>query len=186
MKTEEIKITFTIIITVFYTSMMFSSCGNTENAPKKVEHEHNHEKSEEIHVQDHMLHMNETRDWLKQELGDKYNEPISPATKEQLTQGKELFTINCVACHGVSGKGDGQAAVTLNPKPADFTDKDHSSFYSDQGRIFIIKKGIKETAMVGWENSLKDTEILAVYAYINSLKKNDESESSDDHHEHNH
>src|SRR5439155_19153349 len=35
--------------------------------------------------------------------------------------GKKLADVNCVSCHGPSGKGDGPAAAALTPKPADWT-----------------------------------------------------------------
>ncbi|MDR3569949.1 MAG: cytochrome c [Syntrophobacteraceae bacterium] len=38
-------------------------------------------------------------------------------------KGKTLFTSRCVLCHGAEGKGNGPAAMTLSPKPADFTSK---------------------------------------------------------------
>ncbi len=37
------------------------------------------------------------------------------------TAGKELYTANCQGCHGESAKGDGPAAASMNPKPADLT-----------------------------------------------------------------
>lgn len=36
-------------------------------------------------------------------------------------RGKEVFTAQCVVCHGAEGKGDGAAAAALNPKPRNFT-----------------------------------------------------------------
>jgi mono/diheme cytochrome c family protein len=38
-------------------------------------------------------------------------------------QGKKVAQVNCVSCHGKAGKGDGAAAMALNPKPADWTSK---------------------------------------------------------------
>ncbi len=34
--------------------------------------------------------------------------------------GKKLYKQQCAICHGVTGKGDGVAGMTLNPKPASF------------------------------------------------------------------
>jgi mono/diheme cytochrome c family protein len=34
--------------------------------------------------------------------------------------GATLYNSYCVTCHGSSGKGDGVAAASLNPKPANF------------------------------------------------------------------
>ena len=41
----------------------------------------------------------------------------SPLPNDQKTveQGEKVVKVNCVACHGANGKGDGPAAVALNP-----------------------------------------------------------------------
>ena len=36
------------------------------------------------------------------------------------TSGKTLFQINCASCHGSDGRGDGDRAASLNPKPRNF------------------------------------------------------------------
>ncbi|MFV8376213.1 c-type cytochrome [Flavobacterium sp. LB1P71] len=161
---------------MIYAVLMFSSCRNSEKNQEQIEQNHPQQKGEENHNHEHNEHsqqMNETREWLKQELGEKYNQTVSPGTEEQLAQGKDIFTKYCVTCHGSGGKGDGPGATTLQPKPADFTDPEHSSFYSNQGRIYLIKKGMKGTAMAAWENILSEEEILSVYVYVNSLKNSD-------------
>ncbi|TDE44982.1 cytochrome c [Flavobacterium rhamnosiphilum] len=180
-----IKIELVIITALMYALLILTSCRNSEKNQKQVEQNHP-QQEEENHNHEHSGHsqqMNETRDWLKQELGEKYNQPVSPSTEEQLVQGKNIFTKYCITCHGSSGKGDGPGATTLQPKPADFTDPEHSSFYSNQGRIYLIKKGMKGTAMAAWENILSEEEILSVYAYVNSLKNSGEMM---EHHEQNH
>jgi len=35
--------------------------------------------------------------------------------------GATVYQMYCVTCHGASGKGDGVAAASLNPKPADLS-----------------------------------------------------------------
>ena len=140
------------------------------------EHKHaeeksgHHEHGEGNHAEGHMDHMNDVLQRLKRELGDEYNQPVPAATKEQLAFGKEIFTKSCVACHGESGKGDGPAAVAFKQKPADFTNPEHAKYYSDQGRMHIIKKGITGTPMSGWEGVLNEKEIQSVHAYIRSLR----------------
>jgi mono/diheme cytochrome c family protein len=183
---QTMKIGFVIITAVMYALLTLSSCRNSEKKHEREEYNNPQQEGEENHNQDHSRHsqrMNDTREWLKQELGEKYNQPVSLGTEERLVQGKDIFTKNCVSCHGSEGKGDGPGAAALQPKPADFTDPEHSSFYSNQGRIHLIKKGIKGTAMAGWENTLSEEEILSVYAYVNSLKNSGEMM---EHHEQNH
>jgi len=129
-----------------------------------------HEHGKNGHAGSHMGHMNNVQKKLKEELGNKYYWPVPAATKEQLALGKTIFSKSCVACHGENGKGKGPVAARLKQKPADFTDAEHSKFYSDQGRIHIIKKGIKNTPMPGWENTFNEKKILSLHAYIRSLR----------------
>ncbi len=135
-----------------------------------------HSHKGDDHMAGHMKHMNDVRDWLKGELGDAYNKPVAKATEAQIASGKKIYDKTCFTCHGISGKGDGMAAAALNPKPADFTDPEHASYYSDAGRLYIIKNGIKDSPMVGWGKSLNEKEIIDVYAYVKSLKKDTESD----------
>jgi mono/diheme cytochrome c family protein len=47
----------------------------------------------------------------------------APNDKKTIEQGAKVAKVNCVSCHGDKGKGNGPAAVALNPKPADWTSK---------------------------------------------------------------
>src|SRR5436190_1766099 len=53
--------------------------------------------------------------------GEKDKKNPLPADAQTIVQGKKVAEVNCVSCHGAKGKGDGAAAVALNPKPADWT-----------------------------------------------------------------
>lgn len=200
MKTKIQKISYVLIALTLVFAM---SCGGSSNSESE---EHEHAESDEHNMEGmdhdmegmdhdmegmdhdhdegggHMAHMNDIKAWLKTELGDNYDEPVGEATEEQLAKGKEIFTKNCTACHGMEGKGDGPAAAALDPKPADFTDPEHSAFYSDRGRIHIITNGIEGAAMVGWKTILKEDEIHSVYMYVRSLR----GSGGDDDHDHEH
>jgi len=56
----------------------------------------------------------------RDEAGTKLSNPI-PATAESINKGKQLFTIYCVPCHGVSGTGDGLVGEKLVMRPFDLT-----------------------------------------------------------------
>ncbi len=56
-------------------------------------------------------------------------------------KGKDLYTKDCAACHGPTGKGDGPAAAALNPKPADFTNKAYIAGLKDQYLFDVVQKG---------------------------------------------
>ncbi|WP_300669819.1 cytochrome c [Desulfoluna sp.] len=122
------------------------------------------------HAEDpHMQHMQEVKIWLQKELGHTYDLPLPPATNEQLTAGRKIYLQSCAPCHGEKGRGDGPVSESLEQKPSDFTATKHTKFYSEQGRLHIIKKGIEGTPMAGWENALNEAQLQGVYAYIRSL-----------------
>ncbi len=181
------------IAVFFASSILFVACSNGNSEDK---HEHNHNTTGEntehdpSHTHDdgggHMAHMNEVKEKLKKELGDKYNASVPEATPEQIALGKEIYQQNCVSCHGEQGKGDGPAGKGLPTPPANFTDAAHATFYSEEGRKQIIRKGVEGTVMVAWENTLSEDEIDAVYAYIKTFIKKNEGETSDDGHNHQH
>lgn len=153
-------------------------------------HEHQGEskkEGEEHGEHSHMEDMAEVREWLKEELGDRYDDPVPDVTEEQRAIGKRLYGMHCASCHGESGRGDGPAAAALPLRPSDFTDPEHSSFYSGQGRLYIIQKGIRGTTMPGWESTMSENEIHSVYGYVRSLMASEKPEHShEEHGEHHH
>ena len=44
--------------------------------------------------------------------------PPGPATTDTLARGATVYAQNCIACHGVDGRGDGAAAHVFLPRPA--------------------------------------------------------------------
>jgi mono/diheme cytochrome c family protein len=192
---KKMIVTFGITLLFVFTSLAITSCGKSDQKAKKevkgVEQEHEHgeegamemgEGSEEAGEHEHagggghMKHMDDVVEWLKKELGENYDDDVPPVTEAQMARGEETFKKICAACHGAGGKGDGPAAVAFENKPADFTDPVHSKYYSDAGRLHIIKNGIPGTPMVGLGGTLNDEDIKAVYGYVLSLRRTEGSE----------
>ena len=88
-----------------------------------------------------------------------------PADAATAAQGKKVADTNCVSCHGAKGKGDGPAAVALNPKPADWTSKKVQS--EPDGEIFW-KISTGRGAMPSWK-FLPENDRWALVRYIRSL-----------------
>ena len=59
--------------------------------------------------------------WVAPDDAKKVKNPFPP-TQETLADAEQLFTDNCVLCHGEKGMGDGPGAKTIKVKPANFTD----------------------------------------------------------------
>jgi mono/diheme cytochrome c family protein len=188
------------------TMVFVMSCGGETSNSESEEHEHTEagdmegmdhdmegmdhdmEGMDHEHAQGagHMEHMDDVKAWLKTELGDSYDDVVAPATEAQLAMGETTFKQICAACHGDTGKGDGAAAVALDPKPADFTDPAHSSYYSDMGRLHIIKNGVEGTGMVGWASTLNEEQIQSVYQFVRSLRTTEGGGDHDDGDDHEH
>jgi mono/diheme cytochrome c family protein len=92
--------------------------------------------------------------------------PIATSAKVA-EQGEKLAKINCVSCHGPKGKGDGAAAVALNPKPADWTSK-RVQDETDGGLFWKITTG--RGAMPSWRH-LPESDRWALIQHIRTLKK---------------
>jgi len=103
--------------------------------------------------------------WVAPDADKAKKNPL-PNDKKVVEQGAKLAQINCATCHGAKGKGDGAAAVALNPKPADWT----SARVQDQtdGELFWkISNG--RGPMPPWKH-LPENDRWALIRYIHSLK----------------
>src|SRR5215217_5053218 len=62
-------------------------------------------------------------------------------TPAMLDRGRAIYKVNCVACHGESGKGDGPGAGVLKPPPRDHTDATYMDTLTDKNIADVIKMG---------------------------------------------
>ena len=91
----------------------------------------------------------------------------------KLGKQKYMENLRCSACHGESGKGDGPAAVALNPKPRNYTDCAVMGKKSDAELFKVIKEGGPAVGlsplMVAFASQLSDKEIWDIIAFIRSI-----------------
>ena len=93
-----------------------------------------------------------------------------PIDKDLIADGHKIFKSNCQTCHGSKAKGNGPAAVALNPKPANLTTK------AVQGQklgslYYRVSNGHLD--MPAWKSSLSQKQIWSVVVYIKSLTNKD-------------
>lgn len=85
-------------------------------------------------------------------------------------KGKESFDQICASCHGATGKGDGVAAASLDPKPRDLSDGNYVSTLSDEHLLKVIKEGGtsvgKSPLMPAWGAVLSDDQIGNVITFL--------------------
>lgn len=119
----------------------------------------------------HMARMGAIRDTLKAKLGPAYDQPVAGLDHADPARGKATYDRACTPCHGALGKGDGPAAKLLPEEASDFTDPMHAAFYSDAGRVAIIRDGLPKSGMPGWAGgTISDPDLLDLYAYVRSLR----------------
>lgn len=93
--------------------------------------------------------------------------PILP-DKTSIAIGEQLYSNNCLVCHGEHGYGDGPAAVNLNPPPADFTGG-HTASHPDGDLYYWILNGIKDTNMPAFGDKLSEEDAWNLTNYVRRL-----------------
>ncbi len=81
---------------------------------------------------------------------------------QDVEQGRNIYNEKCQFCHGIKGNGDGPAAASLSPKPANFNDRNVWQKYDEKKMSEIIRNG--KGMMPAFD--LKPDEIKAVIDYI--------------------
>lgn len=84
-------------------------------------------------------------------------------------KGKDLFRESCRHCHGFSGKGDGEMADYLEPRPSNLASQTTQA-KSDKELKDVILKGRAGTAMVGFEGAFEESQMTDLLVYLRSLK----------------
>ncbi|MBV6504752.1 MAG: hypothetical protein ILNGONEN_00303 [Syntrophorhabdaceae bacterium] len=88
---------------------------------------------------------------------------ILPVTDPLLAIGKKTYTKECAPCHGVDGRGQGEAAYLLYPKPRDFVTAQYRLVSTwerqptDVDLYTTISRGIPGSAMPSWAHLPEET-----------------------------
>jgi class 3 adenylate cyclase/mono/diheme cytochrome c family protein len=104
--------------------------------------------------------------WLAPATEASRQNPVMTTTKS-IELGANVFSQNCVSCHGKNADGNGPNGRNLNPKPANL----HTISKSHTDGEFAYKIRVGRGAMPSWEETLDETEIWSLVNYIKSLGK---------------
>lgn len=105
--------------------------------------------------------------WVAPSSANNLTNPIKDIVKAS-REGKNIFETQCFTCHGTDGGGDGPAAISLNPKPANLT----SSKVQEQSDGAIFWKITNGNApMPSFKYALSKTQRWALVDYIRTLAK---------------
>lgn len=78
---------------------------------------------------------------------ESFDVAVAPRVAPNLDNAKTLFQNNCSICHGIQGYGDGPRAMTLQPPPANFHDRQRQQHRSVFSLFNTISLGVDGTAM---------------------------------------
>ncbi|MFQ5769634.1 MAG: ethylbenzene dehydrogenase-related protein [bacterium] len=93
-----------------------------------------------------------------------------------LNLGKQVYEKRCAPCHGLDGKGEGEAAYLLYPKPRDFVAARYrmvstwERIPTDDDLFHVISRGIPGSAMPSWSHLNEETRWALVH-YVKSFAK---------------
>ena len=87
-----------------------------------------------------------------------------PASDENLMAGAQLYRQMCSRCHGLSKESDSNYGRSFYP-PAPNLALNRPS-YNDNEMFWIVKHGIRNTAMPAWGNLLSDDDIWHVVTLV--------------------
>ena len=104
--------------------------------------------------------------------------PTARAAAQSATSidSDQLYESRCASCHGLTGRGDGEYAAHLNPRPRDFTSArykfrttDTGSLPTDDDLIRSITTGVHATSMPAWKSYLSDEQVLALVRHLKNF-----------------
>lgn len=93
----------------------------------------------------------------------------APAAWPNLERGKALYQTGCAVCHGPTGHGDGSAAASLQPPPADFHNAERMRTLAPFHAFNTIRLGLTGTSMPAF-SSLTDDQTWDLAFYVTSLR----------------
>jgi high-affinity iron transporter len=102
------------------------------------------------------------------------NIKVAPTHLPSFENGQKLFANNCISCHGQNGLGDGPNGKGLDPKPANFHNKERMSEISIFHCFNTIRMGVPGTGMVAW-HELSDKDVWDLATYVMGLRYKDQN-----------
>jgi mono/diheme cytochrome c family protein len=92
---------------------------------------------------------------------------------DHIALGHATYHMTCAPCHGEGGKGDGPAAIALNPKPRDHTNGEYMDKLTNAHIYLVITKGGATFGYPGMpaQPQLADDSVKNVIAFLRTLSK---------------
>ncbi|HDO27981.1 MAG TPA: c-type cytochrome [Bacteroidetes bacterium] len=106
-------------------------------------------------------------EWKAPKEADQVTNPLK-GNDDAVKAGKKLYRQQCAICHGDTGKGDGVAGMTLNPRPASFL-SERVQNESDGAIFWKMTNG--NPPMAAYKDIFTEEQRWQLVNYIRSLSK---------------
>jgi mono/diheme cytochrome c family protein len=94
--------------------------------------------------------------------------PANLETDANVRAGAKIYANDCVYCHGAPGEDETGMAKGINPPAPDILGAHRQNVLSES--FWVVKNGVRMTAMPAWGKSHKDEEIWQVAAFLHAKK----------------
>jgi mono/diheme cytochrome c family protein len=91
-----------------------------------------------------------------------------PSTSQSIERGRTLWKLDCEACHGPQGRGDGPAAAALRKKPKDLTRIARPPIFPNGIVAYRIANGGE--VMPAWKSALTEQDIWDLVNFIRAQR----------------
>jgi len=105
-------------------------------------------------------------EWVVPEKYEKMKNPTE-ASKENLADGKALYSKHCKSCHGKEGLGDGQKADEVEGELGDFSSEE---FQAQSDGALFYKSYIGRDDMPNYEKKMPDEDdVWYIVSYMRTM-----------------
>jgi mono/diheme cytochrome c family protein len=96
--------------------------------------------------------------------------PANLDDAERIRRGAGNYAAMCVECHLAPGKTDSEIRMGLYPKPPNLTQPDETTAAMAARHFWVIKHGIKASAMPAWsKGGIEDEAIWDIVAFLRRM-----------------
>ena len=100
-----------------------------------------------------------------------YRKTPVPFDTISIANGSALFAENCVACHGLQGKGDGVMAKSFAKPPVDMLTEPHTAKHTAGDFFHWLTFGIPDTGMPVFGDKLSEEDRWDVVNYLHAMSR---------------
>lgn len=111
--------------------------------------------------------LRQSKEWIVPSTANTIKNPLV-GNVGATAEGKKLFQLYCVVCHGEKGKGDGIGGIALVPKPGNFT-LEKTQSQTDGALFWKMSEG--RLPMASYKGILTSTQRWQLVNYIRTFKK---------------